>query len=180
MLTLTVAQVEFFDEEKNEFVLTGGYTIELEHSLASLSKWESIYEKPFLGEEEKTTEEALGYIRTMIVTPEVPDDILEQLTDSDLEKINEYMNAKMTATWFRETPNGGPNREVITSELVYFWMMSLGIDIACEHWHLARLFTLIRVFHAKNSKPQKMGADEAAAERRRLNELRKKQLGTTG
>lgn len=179
MLKLNVKISEAFDEEKQEFVFET-FPLELEHSLVSLSKWESEFEKPFLAAEEKTNEEALGYIRAMIVTPDYPSDILNKLQQEDVDAINRYIEAKMTATWFAETKETGPRRQTITSELVYYWMTSYQIPWEAENWHLNRLFTLIKVFNAQNEKPKKTGAKEMAERRRALNEQRRAQFKTRG
>lgn len=179
MLEIRVGSTESFDDATQEFVEQGGTIIELEHSLVSLSKWESIFEKPFLGKEEKTTEEIVEYVRCMALT-NVPEDIFLRLSEKNFEQINEYINAKMSATWFNEPPGAPGSREVITSELIYYWMTVFNIPFECEHWHLNRLFTLIRVCNVKQSKPKKMSRAEIAARNRELNEQRKKQLGTKG
>lgn len=180
MLTVTVPGVEHFDESTQEFVTVGDVVLELEHSLVSLSKWESIYEKPFLGNTEKSTEEALAYIRAMLLTPEVPEETFLRLSEANFSEINAYVDAKMTATWFHEAPGAPRTREVITSELIYYWMITFQIPVEFETWHLNRLFTLIRVCNIKNAKPKKMSRSEVAARNRELNERRKAQFGTTG
>jgi len=180
MLKVVVPGSEHFDEKRQEFVTVGDVTLDLEHSLVSLSKWESIYEKPFLGKEEKTTEEIIGYVKAMCLTPEVPEEIFLKLSQSNVDAINKYIEAKMTATWFSEQPASPQSREVITAELIYYWMIAFDIPFECQYWHLNRLFTLIRVCNIKQSKPQKMSRAEIAARNRELNAQRRAQLGTKG
>lgn len=180
MLYITVAGAEMFDEARQEFITHGDVDLVLEHSLVSLSKWESIYEKPFLGEGEKTTEEVIGYIKSMTLTPEVPEEIFYRLSEENVTKINEYIDAKMTATWFNDAPGAPRAREVITSEVIYYWLIAFQIPFECETWHLNRLFTLIRVCNIKQAKPEKMSRAEIAARNRELNAQRRAQWGTKG
>lgn len=180
MLHITVVGTEMFDETRQEFITHGDYNLVLEHSLVSLSKWESEYEKPFLGESEKTTEEIFGYIKAMNLTPEVPEEIFRRLSEENVKTINDYIDAKMSATWFSEQPGAPRSREVITSEVIYYWMIAFNIPFECETWHLNRLFTLIRVCNIKQAKPEKMSRAEIAARNRELNAQRKAQYGTRG
>jgi hypothetical protein len=180
MLTVIVPGVEMFDEGAQEFVTQNDVTLELEHSLVSLSKWESIYEKPFLGKSEKTTEEILGYVKAMTLTPGVPEEIYFKLSEENIEAINSYIDAKMTATWFSEAPGAPKTRDVVTAEVIYYWMITFQIPFECERWHLNRLFTLIRVCNIKQAKPKKMSRAEIAARNRELNAQRKAQVGTRG
>jgi hypothetical protein len=171
--------VESFNEETNEFI-SDVFTLELEHSLASLSKWESHFETPFLGDKEKTTEETLWYIKAMVLTPDVPPEVFDNLVADHYNQVNEYINAAMTATTFREQPNRKPNREIITAEIIYHWMIQANIPFECENWHLNRLIALVRVCHAKNEPPKKMTPREIAQQNRQLNARRRAQLNTKG
>jgi hypothetical protein len=180
MLTIIVPGVEMFDDQSQEFVTQGDVTLELEHSLVSLSKWESKHEKPFLGKQEKTTEETLDYVRCMIVTSNVSEEVISKFSEENLIAVNKYIDSKMTATWFNEPPGAPKSRDVITAELIYYWMVVFQIPFQCEHWHLNRLFTLIRVCNIKQSKPKKMTRSELAARQRELNAQRREQLGSKG
>ena len=181
MLTLTVPGAELFDNKTQKFSTTETMVLELEHSLVSLSKWESKWNIPFLGRDEKTNEQIIDYVKLMTLTPDVPDEVYLRLSDENYEQINGYINSKQTATWFREDPNSPKNREIITAEIIYYWMIALKIPQEYQWWHLARLFTLVRVLNQKNQPPKKAGSTQsAAAQRRALNEARQRQYNTTG
>lgn len=180
MLRITVLGVEAFDETSQEFTTQGDVVLELEHSLVSLSKWESEFERPFLSNESKTSEELFDYIRCMALDPDVPGQTFHKLTEDNYKQIDAYINKKMTATWFSDVKPATRNQEVLTAELIYFWMISYKIPFECENWHLNRLFTLIRICDLKQGKPKKMSRNEIAQRNRELNEQRKKQLGTKG
>lgn len=178
MLRIIVPLEETVNED-NEIIVTDGYPLELEHSLVSLSKWESHFEKPFLGKEEKTPEEVFWYIQAMTLTPNVPPEIFLKLSQKNLNEIQKYISAKMTATWFSERDNR-PSREIITAELIYYWMTALNIDWQAQYWHINKLLTLIRVCNEKNAPPKKMSRAEIGRRQRDLNEQRLRQSGTRG
>lgn len=179
MLTITIPGVEDFDEVSNEFITQPETTIDLEHSLISLSKWESDWKKPFLSSDNKTTEETIGYVRSMTLTPNIPEEIYQRLSHANVDAINNYIDDKMSATWFREA-TGAPSREIITSEVIYYWLVTLQVPFDCENWHLNRLFTLIKVANQKNTPEKKMSARDLAVRNRELNEKRKAQMNTSG
>lgn len=180
MLQITIPATELFDDDKQEFVYTKEQTLKLEHSLVSLSKWESRWQKPFLTKEERTIEETIDYIKCMTITQNVDPDIYNYITNDNVRKVNAYIDAPMTATTFSNNGKGRPNREQITSELIYYWMISLNIPFECQKWHLNRLLTLIRVCNIKNQPAKKMSKGEIMSRNRALNEARKKQLNTKG
>lgn len=182
MLTIIVpGNVELFDERTNEFIsASSDVTLKLEHSLVSLSKWESKWCKPFLTNVEKTTEETLDYIKCMTLTQNVDDEVYLRLTDENITKIRDYINAPMTATTFRKEMGGKNNREQITSELIYYWMLSLNIPVEFQKWHLNRLLTLIRVCNVKNQPANKRSQSAIATDYAALNAARRKQLNTKG
>lgn len=180
MLRITIPGDEYFDDEKQEFVTRNDVRLDLEHSLVSLSKWESTWEKPFLGKDAKTDEETLGYVIAMSSDPNISPETLSRLSTENIKQINDYIDAKMTATWFNDAPSKGPAQEIITAELVYYWMITLQIPMECQHWHLNRLFTLIKVFNKKNSPAKKMTKQQLAERNRQLNAERKARLNTKG
>lgn len=179
MLSLPIYGPELWDEPTERFTRTELFRLELEHSLVSLSKWESKFEKPFLGDGEKSIEETFGYIEAMHQGDKLPDDFFLHLTDADVKVVNDYIAEKQTATWFSETGEKS-KKEVITAEIIYYWMVSLNIPFEVQHWHLNRLMTLVRVINEKNAPPKQMSREERFAMQRRLNEERQRQYNTTG
>lgn len=182
MLEIHVLMSESFDEATGKFI-TESFTLELEHSLASLSKWEETFEKPFLTPEDKTSEETLFYIQNcMLRTKNSPAGIFGKLSQKNHDEIQEYINAKKTATWFNDPKNRprGGSSQTITSEVIYGWMVALRIPFETQHWHLNKLFTLIRVCNEQSKPPKKMGRAEAARQQAQLNAKRQAEMGTRG
>ena len=181
MLQLTIQlSPEGWDESKEEFVEAKTQVLRLEHSLVSLSKWESKYCKPFLSTSEKTDEEILDYIQYMTLTPDVDPEVYAYLSRENFKQIDAYINAPMTATTFSEPKNNKRNREIITAELIYYWMIALNINWECQYWHLNRLLTLVRVCNIKNAPPQKRSKRDIASSYAALNAARRKQFNSKG
>lgn len=180
MLRLIVPGDEYFNEETEEFETVGDVELLLEHSLISLSKWESKHLKPFLAKNDKTSEEILSYVEAMIVSPSYPSNVFSRFSQENLHSINDYIDSKYSATSFGHLPEHRGSGETITSELIYYWMVALNIPFEVEYWHLNRLFALIRICNVKNSKSKKMPRHEIAARNRELNAQRRAQLGTSG
>ena len=179
MLQITIPGVEKWDEDKEEFVYTKSRTISLEHSLVSISKWESKWCKSYFSTRDKTTEEVIDYIKCMTITQNVPDYVYENLTNGNIAEISAYIEAPMTATTF-SNDNPKPNREIITTEIIYYWMISLNIPMECQKWHINRLLTLIRVFNIKNAPPKKINKNEILRRNAELNAARRKKMHTKG
>lgn len=169
-----------WDEEKEEFVPPSMKVLDLEHSLVSLSKWESKWCKPFFSKNDKPAEEILDYIQMMAVTPEVQPEVWDNLTQQNIFDIRAYIDAPMTATTFANDTRAQTSREIITSELIYYWMIALNIPFECQHWHLNRLLTLIRVCNVKNAPPKKQSKRDIISRNAALNAARRKQLNSKG
>lgn len=178
MLNIVVPDQEFFNEKTQEFFTLKGQTLQLEHSLVSLSKWESKWNKPFLSKNEKTSKETIDYIRCMTITQNVKPYIYDMLTNENILDINKYIDSPMTATTFNV--QNTPSREIVTSEIIYYWMISLNIPLECQKWHLNRLLTLIRVCNLKNAPSKKMSKKEIMSRNAALNAARRKKLNTKG
>lgn len=180
MLTIIVPESESFDPVTETFFSTKEQKLVLEHSLYSIAKWESKWNKVFLNKrEEKTIEESRDYIKCMTITQNVDPAVYYALTDKNYQEITEYMQAPMTATWF-SNDNKPPSREIITSEVIYYYMTALQIPFECDKWHLNRLMTLIHVCSEKNKPSKKMGTKTIMTKNQALNQLRRQRLGSTG
>lgn len=181
MLQITIPSRELWDESKNEFVITKEQILQLEHSLISISKWESKWQKAFLTKQEKTHEETIDYIKCMTLNQNVDPNVYNYLTNDNIRQINAYIDSPMTATYFSEEKGGrGGRSEQITSELIYYWMIALQIPFECQKWHLNRLLTLVRVCNIKNQPPKKRSRREIMSRNAALNAARRKQLNTKG
>lgn len=180
MLTITIPGVEVYNEETNEFSTTKEYTLALEHSLVSLSKWESSWEKPFLTKTKKTYAESIDYIKCMTLTQNVPVAAYLAITNEIMAEVDKYVDAPMTATTFSKTQAKSVSREIVTAEIIYYWMIALNIPFECQKWHLNRLLTLVTVCNLKNQTPKKMSKRDLLRRNSSLNEMRKQQLNTRG
>lgn len=185
MLKIKTQKKEFWDEKTQEFVYSEGCEFRLEHSLLSISKWEAKYHKPFFSKEEKTDEETLYYIKCMILDDDIDIESINTIHifgNEELSEINAYINDSQTATWFSDNKKNKKSKspEQVTNELVYYWMIALGIPFECEKWHFNRLLTLIEVCNIKNEKPKNMSKKELYSRNTALNQLRRKQMNTHG
>lgn len=180
MLRIKIPAIELYDENKEEFVEIANQDLVLEHSLFSVSRWESRWKKPFFSNEKKTEEESVDYVRCMALN-EVDPLVYKNLPASIFPVIDDYIDDPMTATTFNSPKRTRKkNGSVITSEILYYWMASLNIPFECDRWHLNRLLALIQVGIIKNSPPAKMGKAEVAQMYSSLNQARRAKLGTTG
>lgn len=180
MLSITIPSVELFDETNNMFINSKEQQLQLEHSLVSLSKWESKWCVPFLTKRNKTNTQTIDYVRCMTITQNVDPNVYLMINQRIVDEITEYIGAPMTATTFAKENNPSNNKEVITAELIYYWMITFNIPFECQKWHLNRLLTLINVCNIKNQPVKKTSKRDLAARNRALNESRKAQLNTKG
>lgn len=180
MLTINIPPTELWDEAKNEFIEFPGKKLQLEHSLVSLSKWESIWKKPFITpkSQPKTLEETLSYVRCMTITQNVDPYVYKFLTNDNLEAIRQYIDDPMTATTFQNEDKS--TKEIVTSEVIYYWMIAFGIPMECQKWHLNRLLTLVKVCSIKNQPAKKMSNRQILSNNAKLNAARRAALHTKG
>lgn len=180
MLQLIIPALEKYDELNDEFIYTEEQSLKLEHSLVSISKWESKWEKPFLIKEEKTKEETIDYIRCMTLTQNVDHQVYNNVTNENIDEVRKYIEAPMSATWFSKEKNQTSSKEIITSEIIYYWMITYNIPPDYQKWHLNRLLTLIRVCDKKNAPNKKMSNAEIMSRNRELNKARRQQSNSKG
>ena len=181
MLTIRIPDQELFNDATQEFVKVKGRELSLEHSLVSLSKWESKCHKPFLTKEDKTRAETIEYIKCMTITQNVNDNVFKAIDAKVINEVSAYIENPMTATSFSEHEQKRTiNREVITAEIIYHWMVALQIPMECQKWHLNRLLTLINVCNIKNQPNKKMTRGQIHARNRSLNAARRERFNSAG
>ena len=180
MLNLIVPDAEYFDEINEEFIYKKEQALQLEHSLVSLSKWESKWNKAFLGRREKTDEEILDYVRCMTLTQNVDPEVYSRLSSENYAAINADIEAPMTATCFFDDKTARGNRETVTSELIYYWMISYNIPVEFQKWHLNRLLTLIRVCDIKNTPPKKRSRRDIMNRHAAINAANRQRFNSKG
>lgn len=183
MLKITIPEMEIYDEEKEIFLNTKETHLRLEHSLISIKKWESRWHKPFLGKENKTIEEIKDYIYCMSLDS-IDENILKYIPSHLIEEIIQYIKDPMTATWFNDKhvniESSKNSKEVITAEIIYYWMITFGVPVEFEKWHINSLLTLIKVISIKNGPNKKMSRKEEMLQRKAINNQRKAKHRTRG
>lgn len=182
MLEIIIPETESYDSINNLFITIKRQSLKLEHSLVSLHKWEMRHHKPLLSKEQMSTEEMVDYIRCMTITQNVDPLVYTVLTKENINEVNEYIADSMTATWFSESDKKkkGINKEIITAEIIYYWMIALNIPMECQKWHLNSLLTLIQVCNIKNTPPKKMSKAELYSKQKAINEANRARFHTKG
>lgn len=180
MLKIKVPATQLFNEETSEFIYTKETELSLEHSLVSISKWESKWHKPYIETKEKTNDELLNYIECMTITQNVDPNVFKAIPENEINKIVEYISDPMTATTFCENKKQTGKKEILTAEILYYYMFKAGVPKECEKWHLNRLITLLRVFGEKDAPPKKMSKNDVLAQNRALNAQRRAKMKSKG
>lgn len=180
MLTITVPEAEFWDEEKEEFVYKKEQVLQLEHSLVSISKWESKWEKAFLGKQRKTEQEIADYVRCMTLTQNVDPEVYSRLSSENYREIQKYIHAPMSATYLPEEESSSGQQDVVTAELIYFWMIEYNIPVEFQKWHFNRLWALIRVCSMKKSDPKKKSINQIVQRNRAINATNRARFHSNG
>lgn len=180
MLEITVPAVELWDERKEQFIRTKERKLRLEHSLVSISKWESKWCKAFFSREDKTDEEVIDYVKCMTLTQNVEPEVYACLSKENIDQINEYIKAPMTATRLYEPETSKTRNENTTSDRIYSWMIALNIPPEYEKWHINRLLMLIRLCNAMNQPAKKMSRGEIMRRNADLNRARRQRMNSKG
>lgn len=178
MLEIELEELEAWDDKKQEFVVLKNEVVCLEHSLKSISEWEAKWKVPFLDTTPRTKQMILDYVSCMVVS-EVPKGFLERLKTRDFSRIQEYIDDSRTASWISSEDNTNDGSKV-TSELIYYWMVTAGIPFSAEEWHLNRLMMLIKIYGEKNKPEKKRSREDILERNRELNEKRRREMGTNG
>lgn len=180
MLKIHVPKTELINDRTGEFTYVEEQTLVLEHSLVSISKWEAKFKKPFLSKDPRTDEESIEYLKCMTVNPKVDDSVYKALTQEQINEIGDYIRDPMSATCFAKTEGKAPSRQIITSEMIYYYMVAYQIPFECQKWHLNRLMTLIRICNEKNQPKKKMSRSSIFNQNASLNAARRAASGSKG
>lgn len=178
-LTITIPERELYDETTSRFIELKARTVTLEHSLLSISKWESKWHKPFFSNTKKSREEMIDYIRCMTISGSADPMQYYGLTKRNYKEIMDYIQDPMTATTIKDQDRK-KSREIITSELIYYWMTALSIPFSCEKWHINRLLMLIEVASIKSQPPKNMSKGAVMRQNHALNAARRAKHGIRG
>lgn len=180
MLTIQTPDVELYDEVNNEFIYVKGQTLKLEHSLISISKWEEKWHQPFFSRDNKSAEQTLDYIKCMTITQNVKPEVYSYLSPENIDEIKKYIDDPRSATTFHDDGKKGSSREIITSELIYYWMVSYRIPPEYQTWHINRLLNLIKICDVKNAPPKKMSRNQQYSRNAALNKARRQKMNSRG
>lgn len=179
MLKLIIPETELFDDRTGEFINIDRTALTLEHSLISISKWESNWEIPFINTRHKTKAQTIDYIKCMTITPNVNPNVYRCITNEHIRVVNEYIDKPMTATTFSDKNKGSRNKK-ITNEEIYYQMIELGIPVEFEKWHLNRLLTLIHVCTSYRTPGNKRSTSDIIRDHKAINAANRKRFNSKG
>jgi hypothetical protein len=180
VLQIKITSNEGWDELNQVFTPGVDTVLILEHSLISISKWESKWHVPFLTKDKKTSEQIIDYIKCMTVTPNVKPEVYNFLTKSNIDEVMRYIDDPMTASTVKQIGGTRRSREIITSELIYYWMVALQIPFECQKWHINRLMMLIQICNVKNQPDKKMSKRNTMQQNAALNAARRQRMHSKG
>lgn len=182
MLRVTIPATTLFNNKTGKFIEVPETTLELEHSLISVSKWEAKWHVRFLSPSTKLTQEqCIDYIKCMTITRNVNPNVYLAIDNKIIDKVVAYIKDPMTATEFKANQGGGSNHgEEVSSELIYYWMTAYNIPWEAEKWHLNRLMTLIRLAGIKNKPGKKMSKSDILKQNKALNASRRARMHSKG
>lgn len=180
MKEIFIPRQSLWNKQTEKFIEIEAQTIKLEHSLRSIRLWESKWKKSYIFTKEKTVEEAFDYIKHMTLNRVNPN-VYYALTEEDVLSIKKYIEDPMTATTIDNIQKKQSSNEIVTAELIYYWMIAQNIPWQFENWHINQLMTLIEVCALKNDpNPKKMSRNEIFARNKALNAQRKAALKSRG
>lgn len=172
MFTIKIPPLEIFDDELEEFRQFGADEITFEHSLYTIARYEEATHKPYY--DTRSDEDNLfSYMPYMAIKPPKDPSAFFRIPQDELAKLKSWMEDSHTATWFSKDDDNSPEREIVTAELIYYWMTEYRIPFECERWHINRLMTLIQVCARKKSPPKQKSQAEIIREHRALNQKRR-------
>lgn len=163
-------------------------TIELCHSLISITKWEEKYRVPFLEHEHFTRDELIYYTKCMCITKNVDDEIFYRLTNQNIDEIWKYMEDVPSALKVKQRNDSGGAKEPWTNETIYYYLAQNGITDfrSVERWHINRVLNLLNFASGKNA--QAYGNNNSVKETRAdisrrykaINEANRRKFNTKG
>lgn len=162
---------ELFDSSEQRFIIVPGGVYSFEHSLISLTKFESKYRIPLLDSKEKEPNQLIDYISMMSLDPSFNPQLLTPETTTALL---EYISDNPTAT---KIDQRGSSRSstYISSESIYASMAMAQVPFSAETWNLNRLMNVLAII-GERSDPKgqkKIPKSEVMSKYQSLNAQRK-------
>lgn len=159
-----------------DVIVCPGFTLKIEHSLDSISKWESKYKKPYLEQKEFTYDEFVYYIDCMILNrSEIPEDWVSMLTVDSAKEIQEYIEDYPSATIIKHGKDkNDAGKRFITSELIYAYMAMSRVPFSADKWNIRRLLNLLEIIAIEQTPKKKVPKSQTLDRYRAMNKARRK------